>query len=124
MQRRSPRRGGRHRRLGPPRADAAGRRRAGAAPADARAARAPARSVDPRALHALGDAIAGTDAETLAAFMDTVNCLARRPAAHASRSEPDRLARIADVWASVNAAGRDTEAYNLDRKPFVFSVFG
>ena len=29
--------------------------------------------LDPRALHALGDEIAGTDAESLAAFMDTVN---------------------------------------------------
>jgi DNA polymerase-3 subunit delta' len=79
--------------------------------------------LDPRALHALGDEIAGTDVETLAAFMDTVNAwLGER-----LRTEPqqaERLARIADVWASVNAAGRDTEAYNLDRKPFVFSVFG
>jgi DNA polymerase-3 subunit delta' len=79
--------------------------------------------VDPRALHALGDEIAGTDAETLEAFMDTVNgWLGER-----LKSEPQqaqRLARIADVWASVNKAGRETEAYNLDRKPFVFSVFG
>jgi DNA polymerase-3 subunit delta' len=79
--------------------------------------------VDPRALHALGDEIAGTEAETLAAFMDTVNAwLGDRLKSGPQR--PERLARIADVWASVNAAGRDTEAYNLDRKPFVFSVFG
>jgi DNA polymerase-3 subunit delta' len=79
--------------------------------------------LDPRALHALGDEIAGTEAETLAAFMDAVNAwLGER-----LKSEPQqaqRLARIADVWASVNKAGRETEAYNLDRKPFVFSVFG
>ena len=79
--------------------------------------------LDPRALHALGDEIAGTDAETLSAFMDTVNgWLGER-----LKSEPQqaqRLARIADVWASVNKAGREAEAYNLDRKPFVFSVFG
>jgi DNA polymerase-3 subunit delta' len=79
--------------------------------------------VDPRALHALGDEIAGTDVETLAAFMDTVNAwLGER--LRTEPQQPQRLARIADVWASVNAAGRDTEAYNLDRKPFVFSVFG
>jgi DNA polymerase-3 subunit delta' len=79
--------------------------------------------LDPRALHALGDEIAGTDVETLSAFMDTVNSwLGERLRTEPQR--PDRLARIADVWASVNAAGRDTEAYNLDRKPFVFSVFG
>ena len=79
--------------------------------------------LDPRALHALGDGIAGTEAETLAAFMDTVNVwLSTR-----LRSEPvetHRLARVAEVWEKVNRAARDAEAYNLDRKPFVFSVFG
>ena len=79
--------------------------------------------LDPRALHALGDGIAGTDAETLAAFMDTVNVwLSTR-----LRSEPQegrRLARVAEVWEKVNRAARDAEAYNLDRRPFVFSVFG
>jgi DNA polymerase-3 subunit delta' len=79
--------------------------------------------LDPRALHALGDEIAGTEAETLAAFMDTVNAwLGER--LKSEPQQPHRLARIADVWASVNQAGRETEAYNLDRKPFVFSVFG
>ena len=79
--------------------------------------------LDPRALHALGDEIAGTEAETLAAFMDTVNAwLGER--LKSEPQQPQRLARIADVWASVNKAGRETEAYNLDRKPFVFSVFG
>jgi DNA polymerase-3 subunit delta' len=79
--------------------------------------------LDPRALHALGDEIAGTEAETLAAFMDTVNAwLGDRLKSEPQR--PERLARIAEVWSSINAAGRDTEAYNLDRKPFVFSVFG
>jgi DNA polymerase-3 subunit delta' len=79
--------------------------------------------LDPRALHALGDEIAGTDAESLAAFMDTVNAwLGER--LKAGPQEARRLARIADVWSSVNKAGRETEAYNLDRKPFVFSVFG
>lgn len=79
--------------------------------------------LDPRALHALGDEIAGTEAETLSAFMDTVNAwLGERLKSEPQR--PERLARIADVWASVNKAGREAEAYNLDRKPFVFSVFG
>lgn len=79
--------------------------------------------LDPRALHALGDEIAGTDAESLAAFMDTVNAwLGER--LKTGPQEAPRLARIAEVWSSVNKAGRETEAYNLDRKPFVFSVFG
>ena len=75
------------------------------------------------ALHALGEEIAGTQAETLAAFMDAVNAwlsarLQRGP------QEGARLARVAEVWAAVNSAARDAEAYNLDRKPLVFSVFG
>jgi DNA polymerase-3 subunit delta' len=79
--------------------------------------------LDPRALHALGDAIAGTEAETLAAFMDTVNVwLSSR--LQSGPLQARRLARVAEVWENVNRAARDAEAYNLDRKPFVFSVFG
>jgi DNA polymerase III subunit delta' len=80
-------------------------------------------ALDPRALHSLGDEIAGTQAETLAAFMDAVNAwLGGRLSSGAQ--DTARLARIAEVWASVNQAARDAEAYNLDRKPLVFSVFG
>ena len=79
--------------------------------------------LDPSELHALGDEIAGTEQETLATFMDAVNAwlgarLARGP------QDARRLARVAEVWESVNQAARDAEEYNLDRKPFVFSVFG
>jgi DNA polymerase-3 subunit delta' len=31
---------------------------------------------------------------------------------------------LAEVWEKINRAARDTEAYNLERKPLVFSVFG
>jgi DNA polymerase-3 subunit delta' len=79
--------------------------------------------LDPRALHAIGDGIAGTDAETLATFMDTVNAwLSAR--LNSGPQEGRRLARVAEVWEKINRAGRDADAYNLDRKPFVFSVFG
>jgi DNA polymerase-3 subunit delta' len=84
--------------------------------------------LDASALHALGEEIAGTDAEPLAAFVDAVNSwlTARLRAASSGRdtAERMRLARVADAWDKVNAAARDTEDYNLDRKPFVFSVFG
>jgi DNA polymerase III subunit delta' len=80
-------------------------------------------AIDPRALHALGDEIAGTQAETLATFADAVNTwLSAR-----LRSGPQQglqLARVAEVWASVNQTMREADAYNLDRKPLVFSVFG
>ena len=78
---------------------------------------------DPRALHALGEEIAGTQAETLAAFMDAVNAWLSG-LIRSGPPERARLARVADVWANVNRAMREAEAYNLDRKPLVFSVFG
>ena len=34
------------------------------------------------------------------------------------------LARLAEVWEKINNAARETETYNLERKPLVFSVFG
>ncbi len=80
-------------------------------------------ALDPRALHALGDEIAGTQAETLAAFMEAVNTWLSGLLRSGSQ-ERARLARVAEVWANVNTAMRDAEAYNLDRKPLVFSVFG
>ena len=77
---------------------------------------------DPRALHALGDALGGTDPQTLAAFMDLVNgwLSARLSAAAPSRA----MARTAEVWEKINRAARDVDTYNLERKPLVFTVFG
>jgi DNA polymerase-3 subunit delta' len=80
-------------------------------------------AVDTTALHALGEAIAGTDAAPLAAFLDTVNAwLSRR--LDRERGELGRLARLAEAAERINAAARDTETYNLERKPLVFGVFG
>jgi len=80
-------------------------------------------AVDPRALHALGDRLYGTDAAPLAAFVDTVNAwLSARLAA--GTQEPGRMARVAEVWDKVNHSARDVETFNLDRKPYVFNVFG
>ncbi len=80
-------------------------------------------AVDPRALHALGDRLYGTDSATLAAFVDTVNAwLSAR--LHAGATDAARLARVAEVFDKVNAAARDVAEYNLERKPLVFNVFG
>jgi DNA polymerase III subunit delta' len=78
--------------------------------------------VDPRALHALGDALAGTEAATLASFVETVNGWLSTRLAQASGH--GRMARIAETWDKVNSAGRDVAEYNLERKPYVFNVFG
>ena len=78
---------------------------------------------DPRALHALGDALGGSEPQTLASFMDMVNgWLSARLAADA-RDLP-RMARVAQAWDKVNRAAREVETYNLERKPLVFAVFG
>jgi DNA polymerase III subunit delta' len=83
--------------------------------------------VDPRELHALGDALGGSDRVTLAAFVDSVDRWVSERLhaddANANANLP-RLARLAEVWEKINRAARDTEAYNLERKPLVFSVFG
>jgi len=80
-------------------------------------------AVDASALHALGEAIAGTDPLPLAAFLDTINTwLSLR--LDRDRGELGRLARLADASERINAAARDVETYNLERKPLVFSVFG
>jgi DNA polymerase-3 subunit delta' len=80
-------------------------------------------SIDPRALHALGDALGGAEPQRLEAFVDTVNeWLATRSADGPQNNR--RLIRFADAWEKVNQAARDADTYNLDRKPLVFSVFG
>jgi len=79
--------------------------------------------VDQRALHALGDKLGGVDVAPLQAFMETVNGWLSSELDRDPR-DPRRMARLAQVWDEINTAGRDTETYNLDRRPLVFSVFG
>ncbi|MGA8824371.1 MAG: DNA polymerase III subunit delta' [Pseudolabrys sp.] len=78
---------------------------------------------DPRGLHALGEAIGGTDPKTLEAFMDLVNGWLSARLGEASQGKA-QMARVAETWEKVNRAAREAEAYNLERKPLVFSVFG
>ena len=78
-------------------------------------------AVNPRDLHALGDAL-GRDESAFAAFVDAVrDWLSARVTA--ARAEPSRLARFAEVWDRLNKAARDVEIFHLERKPFVFNVF-
>lgn len=78
---------------------------------------------DPRALHALGDAIGGSEPQTLAAFMDLVNGWLSAQL-DTTTSTNLRMAEAAQAWEKINRAARDVEIYNLERKPLVFSVFG
>jgi DNA polymerase-3 subunit delta' len=80
-------------------------------------------AVDQRALHSLGDRLAGADPAPLVAFVDVVrDWLSSRLSVVGST--PARLAQVAEAWDKVNRAARDVQDYNLERKPLVFSVFG
>jgi DNA polymerase-3 subunit delta' len=80
-------------------------------------------ALDSNALHELGDALAGTDPQPLAAFIDTVNAwLSQR--LDRNQREIGRVARLAEACERINQAVREAETYNLERKPLVFSVFG
>ena len=78
---------------------------------------------DPRALHALGDALGGNEPQTLAAFMELVNDWLSARLSIGTPAMPE-MARTAEIWEKVNSAARDVGTYNLERKPLVFTVFG
>jgi DNA polymerase III subunit delta' len=81
--------------------------------------------VDPRELHALGDALGGSDKIALATFIDSVDrWVSGRLRTDDANADLPRLARLAEVWEKISRAARDTAEYNLERKPLVFSVFG
>jgi DNA polymerase-3 subunit delta' len=80
--------------------------------------------VDPRELHALGDALGTSDRVALSAFVDSVDrFVAERLRGPDANANLPRLARLAEVWEKIARAARDTQDYNLERKPLVFSVF-
>jgi DNA polymerase-3 subunit delta' len=89
--------------------------------AEALLARLPA--IDMRELHALADSLAMADSRVFEIVMDAVNdWLSARLTA--SLSDKARAAGVADIWSELNAAARDTDTYNLDRKPLIFRTFG
>src|SRR5262245_29519697 len=81
--------------------------------------------VDPRELHALGDSLPLSDRVALAAFVEGVErwVSERLRTDSTANANLPRLARLAEVWEKIARAARDTADYNLERKPFVFSVF-
>ena len=86
-------------------------------------------ALDTSALHALGEAISGTDPQPLAAVLDTVNAwlsqsLTQDHGENDRGEELVRLNRLAEASERINQAARDAETYNLERKPLVFGMFG
>jgi len=79
-------------------------------------------ATDPRALHALGESLDRGEDDLFDVFIETArNWLSARLD---RSSDPARLARVADAWDQLNRAARETETYNLERKPLVFNIFG
>lgn len=77
-------------------------------------------SVDPAKLHTLGDHMKGD--QGLAVFTETIEDWLASQATRENQP-PARLARYAETWEKVRRAAIDTEAFGLDRKPFVFQIF-
>jgi DNA polymerase-3 subunit delta' len=79
-------------------------------------------STDPRALHALGDEL-DRDRGLLHVFVGAVRDWLSG-GLNTEVGNLTRLARTADLWERLNRSARDVEVYNLERKPFVFTIFG
>jgi DNA polymerase III subunit delta' len=79
-------------------------------------------ATDPNALHAIGDQL-DRDRGLLEVFVGAIrDWLSGRLDVEAN--DLARLARTADLWEHLNRSARDVEAYNLERKPLVFAIFG
>jgi DNA polymerase III subunit delta' len=79
--------------------------------------------LDPKGMHGLGDSLAGNDRAALLAFVDTLERWMGAQLRGGAKDLP-RLARLSEVWENVSRAVRETQEFNLERKPLVFSVFG
>ncbi len=81
-------------------------------------------SIDWRAVHEFADQVAGREGTAdydmfLAAIVDWIDERLRREAGQGAR----RLAPLAEVWEKAAEAARETEVLNLDRRPFILSLF-
>jgi DNA polymerase-3 subunit delta' len=79
-------------------------------------------AIDMRELHALGDSLAVADARVFEVVMDSVNDWLSARLAHTLHDKA-KAARVAGIWDDLNAAAREIDTYNLDRKPLIFKTF-
>lgn len=80
--------------------------------------------VDWLAVHDLADTLAGRDGKedfetTITAVFDWIDAVVRQSAGAGAA----RLAPYAEVWEKIAASAREVEAYNLDRRPLIMSIF-
>jgi DNA polymerase-3 subunit delta' len=76
-----------------------------------------------RELHALADGLAMVDARVFEIVMDSVSDWLSARLADCVHDK-DRAVQVADIWGDLNAAAREVDTYNLDRKPLIFKTFG
>jgi DNA polymerase-3 subunit delta' len=81
-------------------------------------------SPDPLAVHALGDKLARRDDGVFELFLRLVFAHLHRQVTASAGQGPRRLAPHAEVWEKVEATAAQVRTFNLERKPFVFQVFG
>jgi DNA polymerase-3 subunit delta' len=84
--------------------------------------------IDWRLVHALADRIAipGSDDDfesMLAAVFDWLQGQVRDKANLGEAGQVQRLAPYAEVWERVSESARETEIFNLDKRPLVMSIF-
>jgi DNA polymerase-3 subunit delta' len=79
--------------------------------------------VDAMALHAVGDKVNGNDRADFEIAVDAVNgWLSRR--LRDQTADSARMARFASAFEQINRSAREAIAFNIDKKPLMFSIFG
>ncbi|CUU42074.1 DNA polymerase III subunit tau [Blastochloris viridis] len=79
-------------------------------------------AVDGTALHGLAERLASGGDGAFSAFIEAVEDHLAAPLAMPDNAAASALAAHAEVWDKLARAAAEVDAFNLDRKPFVFSV--
>lgn len=82
-------------------------------------------ALDRAALHKLADTMTGREAEAdFAVLLETVHDWIMATVRERAQEGPARLARLIEVWDNSNQMARETQVFNLDRRPLILSLFG
>lgn len=81
-------------------------------------------AIDPMKTHAIGDRLQRRDDADFEIFVRTVRDHLHWRVAEGAGEGARRLAPYAEVWDKVDVAAAQVRTFNLERKPFVFQVFG
>ncbi|MDB5508931.1 MAG: polymerase subunit delta [Hyphomicrobiales bacterium] len=80
--------------------------------------------VDLAGVHDLADTLTGRDAtDDFETVLSTVFGWIDAQVRAQGQGGAARLARFAEVWEKIAASARETEAFNLDRRPLILSIF-